>query len=142
VLEHIDVSRIDRVFEIKQVAGGGLLGESVGDMIDNMFETDERPVNGISGWQFVESVVVPDKAMLEFPCDRTSAADVLVVAVPKAVKEVWWSVDSCSSRNSESVSLNSGTVSVAAAFNNSLTEFVLQSFGTDGHSFQALLLRT
>ena len=49
VLDHIDVSRIGRVFEIKQVAGGSLLVESGGDMVDNMFQTDEKPLNGISG---------------------------------------------------------------------------------------------
>ena len=46
----------------------------------------EKPVNGVSGWRFVESAVVPDKAVLEFSCDWTSAVDVLVVAVQKAAK--------------------------------------------------------
>jgi plastocyanin len=55
-----------------------------------------RAVNGVSGWRFVESAVVPDEAVLEFSCNWTSAVDVLVVAVQKATKEVWWFVNSCS----------------------------------------------
>ena len=34
----------------------------------------------------VESAVVPDKAVLEFSCNRTCSVDVLVVAVEKLQK--------------------------------------------------------
>ena len=98
-----------------------------------MFEIGEKPVNCVSRWRFVESAVVPDKAVLEFSCDRTSAVYVLIVAVEKPAEEVWLVVYSCSppasgantsysSRNPKSRCSNSGTVSVAAAFKNSLTE--------------------
>jgi len=51
------------------------------------------------------------------------AANILVVAVEKAAKEVWWLVNtSYFSRNSNSRCSNSGTVSGAAAFKNPLTE--------------------
>jgi len=71
--------------------------------------------------------------VLEFSCDRACAVDILVVAVQKAAKEVWWLVNSCSPPRSggEHVILqqklnsrysNSGTVSVAATFKKSSTE--------------------
>lgn len=74
-----------------------------------------------------------DEAVLELSCNRTCAVDVLVVAVQKAAKEVWWPVNSCSppqagantsysSRNSNSRCSNSDMVSVAATFKKSSTE--------------------
>ncbi len=127
------MGRIDRVRGVEQATDGGLLDESVEDIVDNVFEVGEKPVNRVSGWRFVESTVVPDKAVLKFSCNRTRAVDILVVAVQKAAKEVWWLVNSCSPleagantsysrRNSNSRWLNSGTVSVAAAFKNLSTE--------------------
>jgi hypothetical protein len=133
VLDRFDVSRIDGVGQVEQAAGGGLLDESVEEIVDDVFEIGERPVNRVSGWWFVEAAVVPDEAVLEFSCNRPCSVDVLVVAVQKAAKEVWWLVYSCSpplrgantsyaSRNSNSRCSNNGTVSVAAVFNTSLTE--------------------
>ena len=96
VLDRFDMSRINGVRQAEQAAGGGLLDQSVEDIVNEVFEISEKPVNGVFGWRFVESAVVPDKAVLEFSCDWTSAEDVLVVAVQKAVKEVLWFVNSCS----------------------------------------------
>jgi len=96
VLDRFNVGRVDGVSGVEQAASGGLLDESVEDMINDVFEISKKSVNGVSRWRFVESTVVPDKAVLEFSCDWTSAVDVLVVAVQKAAKEVWWFVDSCS----------------------------------------------
>jgi hypothetical protein len=90
------VGRIDGICQVEQAADGGLLDESVEDIIDDVFEVGENPVNRVSGWRLVETAVVPDEAALEFSCDRTSAIDILVVAVQKPPKEVWWLVHSCS----------------------------------------------
>jgi len=60
--------------------------------------------------------------VLEFSCHWACTVDVLGVAVEKAAKEIRWLVHSCSRRNSNSRCLNSGTVSVAAAFKKSSTE--------------------
>ena len=117
------MSRVDGVRGVDQAAGGGLLEESVEDIVNDVFEISEKPINSVSRRGVVESAVVPDKAMLEFSCDWASAVDVLVVAVQKAAKEVWWFANtSYSSKSSKSRYSNSGTVSVAAAFKNSLTE--------------------
>lgn len=75
---------------------GGLLDEPVEDVVDNVFEVGEKAVNCVSGWRLVESAVVLDKPVLESSRDWTCAVDVLVVAVQKATKEVWWLVNSCS----------------------------------------------
>ena len=96
MLDRFDVGRIDGVRGVKQAAGGGLLDESVENIVNDLFEIGEKPVNSVLGWRFIESAVVPDKAVLEFSCDWTSAIDILVVAVQKAAKEVWWFVNSCS----------------------------------------------
>ena len=133
VLDRFDMSRVDGVRGVEQAAGDGLLDESAEDIVNDVFEIGEKSVNGVSEWQFVESAVVLDKAVLKFLCNWTSAVDVLVVAVQKAAKEVYWFVDSCSppasgantsysSRKSKSRRSSSGTVSVATAFKNSLTE--------------------
>ena len=90
------MGRIDGVRGVEQAAGGGLLDESVEDIVDNVFEVGEKAVNRVSGWRFVESAVVPDEAVLEFSCYRARAVDILVVAVQKAPKEVRWLVHSCS----------------------------------------------
>jgi hypothetical protein len=82
------VGRIDRVRQVEQAADGGLLDESVEDIVNNVFEVGEKPVNRVSGWRFVEAAIVPDEAVLEFSCDWTRTVDILVVAVQKATKEV------------------------------------------------------
>ena len=89
MLDRFDMSRVDGARGVEQAAGGGLLDESVEDIVNDVFEVGEKPVNGISGWRFVESAVVLDKPVLKFLCNWTSPVDVLVVAVQKAAKEVW-----------------------------------------------------
>jgi hypothetical protein len=42
VLDRFDVGRIDRVRGVEQAAGGGLLDESVEDIVDNVFEIGEE----------------------------------------------------------------------------------------------------
>ena len=133
---------------------GGLLDESVEDIANDVFEISEKPVNGVSGWRFVESAVVPDKAVLELSCDWTSTVDVLVVAVQKAAKEVWWFVNSCSPplRGGEHVVLQQKIEVKVLKQRNCLgsrciqelvdRSYVLQGFGAGRHSFQTLLLRT
>lgn len=81
MLDRFDVSRIHGVRGVEQAAGGGLLDESAEDIVNDVFEISEKPINSVSRGRFVESAVVPDKAMLEFSCDWTSAVDTLVVAV-------------------------------------------------------------
>ena len=88
MLNRSDVGRIDRVRRIKQAAGGGLLNESVEDIVDSVFEIGEKAINSVSGWRVVESAVVPGEAVLKFSCNRTRAVDILVVIVQKASKEV------------------------------------------------------
>ena len=78
--------RIDGVRRVEQAAGGGLLDESVEDIVNNVFEVGEKAINRVSGWRFVESAVVPDKAVLKFSCNRACSVDILVVAVQKASK--------------------------------------------------------
>jgi len=46
-----------------------------------VFEIGEKAINSVSRWGFVESTIVPDKAVLEFSCNWPSAVDVLIVAV-------------------------------------------------------------
>jgi len=87
-LDRFDVGRIDGVRGVEQAAGGGPLDKSVEDIVNDVFEISEKPVNGVSRWRFVEAAVVPDEAVLEFSCYRTCAVDVLVVAVQKAPKEI------------------------------------------------------
>ena len=70
VLDRLDVRRIDGVRGVEQAAGGGLLDESLEDIVDNVFEVSEKPVNGVSRWRFLKSTVVPDEAVLEFSCNR------------------------------------------------------------------------
>jgi len=82
------MSRVDGVRGVEQAAGDGLLDESAEDIVNDVFEIGEKSVNGVSGWRFVESAVVPDQAVLKFLCNWTSAVDVVVVAVQKAAKEV------------------------------------------------------
>jgi len=55
------MSRIDGVRGVEQAAGGGLLDESVEDIVNDVFEISKKPINGVSGRRFVESAVVPDK---------------------------------------------------------------------------------
>ncbi|SDE03741.1 hypothetical protein SAMN05192552_11111 [Natrinema hispanicum] len=88
--------RIDGVRRVEQAAGGGLLDESLEDIVDDVFEVGKKPINRVSGRWFVKSAVVPDEAVLEFSCNWTCAVGVFVVAVQKAAKEVWWLVNSCS----------------------------------------------
>jgi hypothetical protein len=117
----------------QQAAGGGLLDESLENVIDDVFEVGEKPVNRVSGWWFVETAVVPDETVIKFSSHRTCAVDILVVAVQKGAKEIWWLINSCSPRfvgantsysrrNSNSKCSNSGTVSVAATFKKSSTK--------------------
>ena len=68
MLDRFNVGRIDGVRGVEQAAGGGLLDEPVEDIIDDVFEIGEKPVNCVSRWRFVESAVVPDEAVLEFSC--------------------------------------------------------------------------
>jgi len=65
-------------------------------IVDNVFEIGEKAINSVSRWWFVESAVVLGKAVLKFSCNWMCAVDILVVAVQKAAKEVWWFVNSCS----------------------------------------------
>jgi len=96
VLDRLDVRRIDGVRGVEQAAAGGLLDEPVEDIVDNVFEIGEKPINRVSGWRFIESAVVPVEAVLEFWCNRTCTVDIFVVAVEEAAKEIWWLVNSCS----------------------------------------------
>lgn len=50
----------------------------------------------VTGRRFGEAAIIPDKRVLEFTCDRSYAVDVLVIAVKKVSKEIWWLVNSCS----------------------------------------------
>jgi hypothetical protein len=54
VLDRFNVGQIDRVRGVKQAAGGGLLDESVEDIVNNVFEFGEKAINRVSGWRFVE----------------------------------------------------------------------------------------
>jgi len=90
------VRRADRVRRVEQAADGGLLNEPVEDILDDVFEVGEEAINRVSGRRFIESAVVPDKAVLKFSCNRTRAVDVLVLAVHKATKEIRWLMYSCS----------------------------------------------
>jgi len=119
-----------------------------------VFEIGEKPVNCVSRWRFVESAVVPDEAVLEFSCDRTSTVDVLIVAVQKAAKEVWWFVNSCSppASGGEHVVLQQKLKIKVLKQRNCLGSrciqelvdriYVPQGFGAGGHSLQTLPLRT
>jgi len=154
VLDRLDVGRIDRVRGVEQAAGGGLLDEPVEDIVDNVFEIGEKPVNSGSGRRFVESALVPDKALLEFSCDWTSAVDVLVVAVQKPAKEVWWFVNLCSPplRGGEHVVLKQKREVQMLKQRNCLggrdiqevvyRSYIVQGCGCAGHTFRTLLLRT
>jgi hypothetical protein len=42
------VRRIDRVCRVEQAPIGGLLDESLEDIVDDVFETGEKPVNRVS----------------------------------------------------------------------------------------------
>ena len=154
MLDRFDVGRIDRVRGVEQAAGGGLLGESVEDIVDNVFEIGEKAINSVSGWRFVESALVPDKAVLKFSCNWTRAVDIPVVAVQKTAKEVWWFVNSCSPPRSggEHVVLQQelevemfkqrhclGSRDIQEVLYRS---YVLQGCGCAGHTFRTLLLRT
>jgi len=74
----------------------GLLDEPVENIVDYMFKIGEKSINRISGRRFIESTVVPKKAVLEFSCHWTCAIDILVVTVEKATEEIRWLIDSCS----------------------------------------------
>jgi hypothetical protein len=39
---------IDEVCRVEQAAGGGLLDELVGDIVEDLFEASEKPVNCLS----------------------------------------------------------------------------------------------
>jgi hypothetical protein len=58
------------VNHVEQPACCGLLDESVKDIVDNVFKIGGKLVNRISGWRFVESEIVSDKAVLDFVCER------------------------------------------------------------------------
>ena len=150
VLDRFDMSRVNGVRGVEQAAGDGLLDESAEDIVSDVFEIGEKPVNGVSGWRFVESAIVPDKTVLKFSCNWTRAVDILVVAVQKAAKEVWWFVNSCSPPRSggEHVVLQQelevelfkqrhclGSRDIQEVLYRS---YVLQGVGTAGHSFQTL----
>ncbi len=47
----------------RQAASGGLLEESLKDIVDEVFEVGEKPVSHVCGWRFVESAVVPDEVV-------------------------------------------------------------------------------
>ena len=154
MLDRFDVGRIDGVRGVEQAANGGLLDESIEDILNDVFKISKKPVNSVSGRRFVKSAVVPDKAVLEFSCDWTSAVDVLVVAVEKATEEVWWFVDSCSppASGGEHVVLQQKLKIKMLKQRNCLGSrciqelvdriYILQGFGAGGHSFQTLPLRT
>jgi hypothetical protein len=42
-------------------AAGGLLDEPSEDIVNDVFEISEKPVNSVSGWRFVEAAVVPTR---------------------------------------------------------------------------------
>ncbi|SEP30391.1 hypothetical protein SAMN05216388_10726 [Halorientalis persicus] len=142
--------RIDGVCGGEQAADSGLLDEPVQDIVDDVFEAGEKAINRVSGWRFVESAVVPDKAVLNFSCNRTRAVDILVVAVEEAAKEIWWLVHSCSPPRSggEHVvfqeKLELKMVEQRYCFGSRRIQevvyrsYVLQGVGTVGHSFQTL----
>ncbi len=96
MLNRLDMRRIDGVRRVEQAAARGLLDEPVEDIVDNVFEIGEKVINRVSGWRFVESAVIPDETVLELSRNRVCTVDILVVAVQKAAKEVWWFVNSCS----------------------------------------------
>ena len=81
MLGRFDVGRIDGVRGVEWAAGGGLLDESVENIVNDVFVISEKPVNSAPGWRFIKSAVVLDKAVLELSCDWTSDIDILVVAV-------------------------------------------------------------
>jgi len=93
VLDRLDVRRVDGVRGVEQTAGGGLLDEPVEDLVDNVLEIGEKPINRVSGWRFAESAVIPDEAVSELSCNRTCTVYILVLAVQKAAKGVWWFVN-------------------------------------------------
>ena len=53
MLDRFNVGRIDGVRGVEQAASGGLLDESVEDIVDNVFEVGEKAINRVSGWRFV-----------------------------------------------------------------------------------------
>jgi hypothetical protein len=135
-------------------AGGGLLDESVEDVVDNVFEIGEKTINRVSGWRFIEPTVVPDEAVLEFSCSRTCPVDILVVAVEEATKEIWWLVNSCSPPRSggEHVVIQQELELKVLEQRYCLGSrdiqevvyriHILQGWGCAGHTFRTLLLRT
>jgi len=148
------VGRIDGVRRVEQAAGGGLLDEPVEDIVDNVFEVGEKPINRVSRWPFLKSAVVPSEAVLGFSCNWSCAVDILVLAVQKAAKEVWWLVNSCSPPRSggEHVVLQQklelkvleqryclGSRDIQEVVYRS---YVLQGCAGAGHTFRTLLLRT
>jgi hypothetical protein len=135
---------------VEHPAGGGLLDEPIEDIVNNVLKIGEKAVNHISGWRFVESVVVPDEAVLEFSCHCACIVDVLVIAAEKAAKEIRWLVYSCSppQTGGEHVVLQEKlelkTVEQRYCLGSCRIQkvvyrrYVLQGVGTAGHSFQTL----
>jgi hypothetical protein len=119
-----------------------------------VFEIGEKAINRVSRWRFVEPAVVPDEAVLEFSCNRTCPVNILVVAVEKAAKEVWWFVNSCSPpfRGGEHVVLQQKfelkmfeqwyRLSSRDIQEVVYRSYILQGCAGVGHTFRTLLLRT
>jgi len=108
----------------------GLLDELSEYIIDNILRIGEKPLNCISRWRFIDTAVVPDKAVLKFSGNWKCAVVILVIVVQEATKVVSWLVNSCSTllRGGEHVVVpqksnercsNSGTVLIAVTFKNS-----------------------
>jgi hypothetical protein len=74
----------------------GLLDEPLKNIVDDVLKFREKSINRISWRRFIQPAVVPDKAVLEFSCDWTCAADILIIAVKEATEEIRWLSDSCS----------------------------------------------
>jgi hypothetical protein len=78
-MEHIKLSRL---------RDGDLLNELVEHIVDNVLKIGEKPINCISQRRFIETVILPDKIILEFSGNRTRTADIPIIAVREATEGI------------------------------------------------------
>jgi hypothetical protein len=131
-----------------------MLDEMVERIINDVFEVGKKAIDRVSGRRSIEATAQPDQRLLEFSRDRTSAVDVLVVAVEKASEEFWWLMNSCSppASGDEHVVLQQkleeeilkqryclGRRDIQDVVDRS---YVLQGLGVVGHNSHALQPRT
>jgi len=81
---------------VTDYALGSIIDEVVKGIVNYVFEVGEEAINRVSRRRSIEATAEPDQRLLEFSCDRTSAVDVLVVAVKKAAEEFWRLMNPCS----------------------------------------------